>query len=395
MTKTFLLSLLLGIFLSSCNDGDQTAPIPVKPYPVVAAEMKEINGFYSFPTDIAGKNNNQVRSKIQGYIKQVFVEDGQKVTAGQVLFRIETNVQNQNADASRAQITAMEASIKAAEANVMAAQVEVDKLTPLVEQGIISNIQLETARANYLKAKGQQSQAMANKEVAKANYQGVMETIGYSIIKSPINGVVGKINYREGALVSPSDPQPITTVSDVSKIYAYFSLTEKQYINFFQMYEGKDLNEKLSNVPPIDLVLANGSLFEEKGKVETATGQIDPGTGTIQFRVAFENKNGLLSNGSTGSLRIPRSYGNVLVIPESSTFDQQGFTYIYKVVNDTTVSAVIEVKDRVNNFAIVSSGLNAGEKVIASGVNTLKPGTAIKPNPVNMDSVVNNIKPVF
>ena len=96
MTKTFLLSLLLGIFLSSCNDGDQTAPIPVKPYPVVAAEMKEINGFYSFPTDIAGKNNNQVRSKIQGYIKQVFVEDGQKVTAGQVLFRIETNVQNQN-----------------------------------------------------------------------------------------------------------------------------------------------------------------------------------------------------------------------------------------------------------------------------------------------------------
>ena len=395
MTKTFLLSLLLGIFLSSCNDGDQTAPIPVKPYPVVAAEMKEINGFYSVPTDIAGKNNNQVRSKIQGYIKQVFVEDGQKVTAGQVLFRIETNVQNQNADASRAQITAMEASIKAAEANVMAAQVEVDKLTPLVEQGIISNIQLETARANYLKAKGQQSQAMANKEVAKANYQGVMETIGYSIIKSPINGVVGKINYREGALVSPSDPQPITTVSDVSKIYAYFSLTEKQYINFFQMYEGKDLNEKLSNVPPIDLVLANGSLFEEKGKVETATGQIDPGTGTIQFRVAFENKNGLLSNGSTGSLRIPRSYGNVLVIPESSTFDQQGFTYIYKVVNDTTVSAVIEVKDRVNNFAIVSSGLNAGEKVIASGVNTLKPGTAIKPNPVNMDSVVNNIKPVF
>ena len=378
MTKTFLLSLLLGIFLSSCNDGDQTAPIPVKPYPVVAAEMKEINGFYSFPTDIAGKNNNQVRSKIQGYIKQVFVEDGQKVTAGQVLFRIETNVQNQNADASRAQITAMEASIKAAEANVMAAQVEVDKLTPLVEQGIISNIQLETARANYLKAKGQQSQAMANKEVAKANYQGVMETIGYSIIKSPINGVVGKINYREGALVSPSDPQPITTVSDVSKIYAYFSLTEKQYINFFQMYEGKDLNEKLSNVPPIDLVLANGSLFEEKGKVETATGQIDPGTGTIQFRVAFENKNGLLSNGSTGSLRIPRSYGNVLVIPESSTFDQQGFTYIYKVVNDTTVSAVIEVKDRVNNFAIVSIGLNAGEKVIADGQWVWDWGTIVK-----------------
>jgi membrane fusion protein (multidrug efflux system) len=207
--------------------------------------------------------------------------------------------------------------------------------------------------------------------------------------------VVGKINSRQGALVSPSDPQPITTISDVSKVYAYFSLTEKQYIDFFEQYPGKDLKEKLGIIPPIDLVLANGSIYSEKGKIETATGQIDPGTGGIQFRVAYANSTGLLSNGSSGKIKIPRSYGNVLVVPESATFDQQGFTYVFKVINDTARAAVIEIKDRVNNYAIVSKGLEKGDIIIAAGVNTIKPGSAIKPKPANMDSIVNNIKPVF
>lgn len=395
MRKILLAISIGGLFIQSCGSENKKVEPAVRQFPVVAAEMKELNGFYTYPTDIAGQNTNQVRSKIQGYIKEVYVEDGQKVTAGQILFRIETNVQEQNAQASKAQIGAADATISAAQANLKAAQVEIDKLTPLVEKGIISGILLETAKANYMKAQSQLSQTKANKEVANANYQGVVETIGYSIIKSPINGVVGKINARQGALVSPSDPQPITTISDVSKVYAYFSLTEKQYIDFFEQYPGKDLKEKLAIIPPIDLVLANGSTYSEKGKIETATGQIDPGTGTIQFRVGYANGTGLLSNGSSGKIKIPRSYGNVLVVPESATFDQQGFTYVFKVINDTARATVIEVNDRVNNYAIVSKGLEKGDIIIAAGVNTIKPGSAIKPKPANMDSIVNNIKPVF
>ncbi len=395
MRKILLVISIGGLFIQSCDNESKKVEPVIRPFPVVAAEMKDLNGFYTYPTDIAGQNTNQVRSKIQGYIKEVYVEDGQKVTAGQILFRIETNVQEQNAQASKAQIGAADATISAAQANLKAAQVEIDKLTPLVEKGIISSILLETAKANYMKAQSQVSQTKANKEVANANYQGVVETIGYYIIKSPINGVVGKINARQGALVSPSDPQPITTISDVSKVYAYFSLTEKQYIDFFEQYPGKDLKEKLGIIPPIDLVLANGSTYSEKGKIETATGQIDPGTGTIQFRVAYANSTGLLSNGSSGEIKIPRSYGNVLVVPEAATFDQQGFTYVFKVINDTARAAVIEVNDRVNNYAIVSKGLEKGDIIIAAGVNTIKPGSAIKPKPANMDSIVNNIKPVF
>ena len=265
---------------------------------------------------------------------------------------------------------------------------EVDKLIPLVEKNIISNIQLETARANLLKAKGQLSQAKAGYENAQANYESINENIKFSTVSSPIDGVVGKLNSRVGALVGPTDPNPLTTVSDVSEIYAYFSLNEKQYIYFFEKTPGNTLEDKIKAIPPIELELANGSIYNEKGIVETSTGQIDPKTGTIQFRVTFPNKNKLLSNGSTGKIKIPRQYKNVMIIPESATFDQQGYTYVYKVSGDSVRSTVIEVTDRINNLAIVSSGLAVGDKIVAKGVTSLKNGVKIAAQLTPIDSLI-------
>jgi membrane fusion protein (multidrug efflux system) len=216
----------------------------------------------------------------------------------------------------------------------------------------------------------------------------VRENIKFSTITSPINGIVGKLNSRTGSLVGPSDPKPITTVSDVSEVYAYFSVNERQYIYFFQKFPGASLEDKISLIPPIDLELANGSLFEEKGEVETSTGQIDPATGTIEFRVKFENKNGLLSNGNTGKIRVPRMYENVLVVPESATYEQQGFTYVYKSQGDSVISVMIEVKDRVNNLAIVEKGLEEGELVVGKGVGNLKNRMKITPQEVSIDSLI-------
>jgi membrane fusion protein (multidrug efflux system) len=266
--------------------------------------------------------------------------------------------------------------------------VGVDKLIPLVEKDIVSNIQLETARANLLKAKGQLSQAQAGHSAAKANFQSIEENIKFSTITSPIDGIVGKLNSRAGSLVGPSDPKPITTVSDVSEVYAYFSVNERQYIYFFQKFPGASLEDKISLVPPIGLELANGSLFEEKGAVETSTGQIDPATGTIEFRVKFENKNGLLSNGNTGKIRVPRMYENVLVVPESATYEQQGFTYVYKSQGDSVISVVVEIKDRVGNLAIIEKGLEEGELVVGTGVGNLKNRMRITPQKVTIDSMI-------
>ena len=384
---TVLLVLFGLLATTSCTTEVKKTP-PPKPFPIVEVAKQDIESYYSFPAEISGKNNNQVRSKIGGYILEVFIDEGAKVEEGQPLFKLETNIQDRNADAAQAQVSSSLATIDAAKAGVWAAQVEVDKLIPLVEKDIVSNIQLETARANLLKAKGQLSQAQAGHSAAKANFQSIEENIKFSTITSPIDGIVGKLNSRAGSLVGPSDPKPITTVSDVSEVYAYFSVNEKQYIYFFQKFPGASLEDKISLIPPIDLELANGSLFEEKGAVETSTGQIDPATGTIEFRVKFENKNGLLSNGNTGKIRVPRMYENVLVVPESATYEQQGFTYVYKSQGDSVISVVVEIKDRVGNLAIIEKGLEEGELVVGTGVGNLKNRMRITPQKVTIDSMI-------
>lgn len=391
LNTKFLYICIAMITLSSCNKPkEQKMTMPPRSFEVVKIESQDVQGFYSFPAEISGINNSQIRPKISGYIQKLFIDEGAHVKAGQKLFKLETNIQTQNASAAAAQMNSATASIEAAKASVSAAEVEVNKLRPLVEKNIISGVQLETAKANLLMAKGQLSQAEANYEVAKANYQGVNENIKFSTVTSPIDGIVGKINFREGSLVSPSDPLPLTTVSDVHEVYAYFSLNEKQYLYFFQNFPGADLDEKIANMPPIELELANGTVFEEKGKLETATGQIDANTGTILFRVRFNNKSKLLSNGSTGKIKIPREYNQVLVMPEIATYEQQGFVYAYKLNGDTVQSTIVTVLDKINHQILVEKGLEEGDVIVAKGIGSLRNGEVIQPNMVTMESILEN-----
>ncbi|CAM2996470.1 efflux RND transporter periplasmic adaptor subunit [Chryseobacterium flavum] len=366
-----------------------------KPYPVVSVESKNIVGYQTFPATIQGRVNNDVRAKIQGYITELLVDEGQYVTKGQPLFRLETNILNENAAASKAGIGAAESSVAAAQASVNAAQVEVNKLKPLVQKNIISNVQLQTAQANLAQAQAQLQQAIAAKRQAVANYKGVEANIEYSIIRAPISGVVGKLPLKVGSLVGPSDQTPLTTISDTSQVFAYFAMNEKEYFDFLEKVPGSSMPEKIKNLPMVELQLANGSLYPEKGKIEAITGQIDPTTGTIQFRVGFTNAQKLLSNGNSGTIRFPQRYDNVLVVPESATYEQQGIVYVYKVEKDTAKNVVIDVIDRIDNMALVKSGVNKGETVIAAGIGGLKPGTAVKPKPIKMDSLVQSIKPKF
>ncbi len=378
--KAVFMVFFTTVFFSCSKTNEtpqQTAPV----LDVVAATTKDVVGYTTFPATIQGKINNDVRAKIQGYIQEVYVHEGQQVQKNQPLFKLEANMLAETANAAKA-------GIAVATANVNAAQVEVNKLQPLVQKNIISNIQLETAKANLASAKSVLAQT-------KASYASAQANVNYAVVRAPISGIVGKLPLKKGSLVGPADATALTSISDISLVYAYFSMNEKEYFKFLNETAGTTLSEKIKNLPQVDLQLADGSIYSEKGKIETVTGQIDAATGTVQFRVAFANPNKLLSNGNSGTIRLPKKYTNVLVVPEVASYEQQGKVNVYKVRNDTAFSTVINVTDRVNNLIIVKDGINAGDVVVVSGVGTLKNKTAIKPKKVHFDTIANAIKPIF
>lgn len=370
MRKISLLGVVFTtIFLASCADGEQapaTAQGPA-PFPVIEVPVRTVTGYTSYPVSLEGTVSSEVRAKIPGYITDVVVDAGEQVAQGQPLFRLETESLTQDAEAARA--------------NVNAAQVEVNKLKPLVEKDIISEVQLETAKAKL--------------EQAKANYSSIAASIGYATINSPVNGRVGAINFREGTLVSPNDPQPLTTVSDTDEMYAFFTMSEEEYLNFLQNTPGKNLSAKIENFPPVELRLINGELYGRKGEIQTVTGQVDPSTGTVGFRAVFPN-NGLLATGASGSIRIPRVYENVPVVPESASFEQQGRVYVYRVQGDSlAVSVPIAVEERVDNLIVVESGVEPGTPIAAEGIVKLRNNMPIQPQLVPFDSIANSLQPVF
>lgn len=367
-----LLGLSLFLVIVSCENTPgnastkQQAPPPS--FPISKIQSKTVTGYATYPTNVEGIINSEVRAKVSGYIQKVMVDEGQKVTKGQPLFRLETQSLNQDASAAKAAV------------NV--AQVEVNKLIPLVEKNIISSVQLETAKANLAQS--------------KATYNSIAANIGYGTVKSPVNGYVGAIQYREGSLVSPNDQTPLTIVSDINKVYAFFSLNEAEYLDFLQNTEGKNLEEKIANFPEVNLLLANGKTYSEKGKIETASGQINSSTGTVSFRAVFDNPNQLLTNGNSGKVQIPEVYKDAVVIPQEATYEQQGNIMAFKVQENNSVSLVIiKVKATIDNLYVVESGIAEGDKIVVTGVGKLRNDMPITPQEVAFDSIVTPIKTLF
>ncbi len=369
------LFLMMIFLLNGCgnskNDEPQTGPGQqgsIPNFSVIEIPKKTVTGYTTYPASIEGIVNSEVRAKVSGYITDVLVDEGQKVRRGQTLFKLETQSLDQDA--------------AAAKANVNAAQVEVDKLKPLVEKDIISQVQLETAKAQL--------------QQAKSGYSSIAANIGYANIKSPVNGFVGSIDLRKGSLISPGDQNPLTTVSDISKVYAYFSMNETAYFDFMQDAEGKTTTEKIEKLPEVSLLLANGSEYGQKGRIDAINSQVNANTGSIQFRAIFDNPDLLLTNGNSGKIKIPKTYTDALIVPISSTYEQQGSTYVYSVGEDSTaISTRIDITAEVDNIYVVKNGLEEADRIIGNGTGKIKGKTKVNPQLVPFDSIAKPLEKSF
>jgi membrane fusion protein (multidrug efflux system) len=356
MKKKSILGAIAALaIVASCGKKQEQAPAPgPMPFPVQTVAKEDATIFEEYTANLEGQQNVEIRPKVNGFIQKIYVDEGQVVRKGQLLFKLETQTLNQDA--------------AAAKANVTAAQVEVDRLKPLVDRKIISVVQLETAKAKLAQA--------------KASYSAVAANINYGTITSPVDGVIGSLPYKEGTLASATSEMPLTTVSDTKVMRAYFTMNEKQMISFSREFKGATLQEKLKNTPAVTLLLADGSEYEEKGKLVTVTGLVNAVTGTSQFRAEFNNSQAILRSGSHGLVRLPITIKNALIVPQNAVFDMQGKQMIYVVNKDNTVkSKIITIKTTSGTNFIVEGGLDEGEVIVVEGASKLKDGMAIVPQP--------------
>lgn len=377
--KTTLAAAALLIILSSCGnkkDKDKTAGAP-NSYPVITLSPKTANIYSDYPATIQGMQNIEIRPKIDGYVADIYVDEGASVKKGQLLFRI-------NAPQYEQDVKTTEANIKIAQADVNAAKMNVDKVRPLVEGDIVSPYQLESAKYTLESKQGTLAQANAALNNAKTN-------LSYTQIYSPVDGVIGILPYKIGSLVSSTTANPLTTVSNIENIYAYFSINERQGLDFFMSAKGVTMQQKLTTLPPVTLVLANGDLLPKTGKVETASGLINAETGSINMRATFPNHDGLVRSGSSAVVRIPRTIDGALLIPQKATYQIQGKLFVYVVDTSNKVkSAEITTNASSGDAYVVTKGVKAGDKIVADGISNLREGLQIKPTLVNADSVNNN-----
>lgn len=360
----FLAGALALALLISCGKKNETVQeAPAMEYPVMVVTAQDANMQSVYPVTIKGKEDIEIRPRIDGYIQEIFVDEGAVVHAGQALFKIDSPSSEQS-------LTSAQASVNSAQAQVNTARVNVERFRPLAEKGIVSNVQLQTYENAY-------ASAVATLEQAKATLKNAEATMSWTRVTSPVEGVVGTIPFRKGSLVDKNNT--LTTVANTSNVYAYFSLNEKKLMEFLAGVEGKTQSEKIKNMPEVSLLLADGSEYAEKGHIETITGTVDVTTGSASFRAEFPNKQGILRSGASGNIRIPQVIENVFIIPQKATFKQQDKVLVYKLGDDNvTDQQIVSVIGMPNgqDYA-VTAGLSAGDKIVSDGVATLRHGTKI------------------
>ncbi len=350
--------------LSSCGQGNKnTGSAPE--IAVMEVNTTTANLTNSYPATIKGKQDVEIRPMVSGFITKLHVDEGAVVRKGQVLFTIDP-VQYQAA------VQTAKATVETAKAALSTQELTTANKRELNKKQIISDYDLKMSENQLAQAKATLAQAEAQLINAKNN-------LSYTQVTSPSDGVVGTIPYRVGSLVSASIATPLTTVADISEMYAYFSMTERQLLSMIR--EGGTMKEILDKMPDVQLQLIDGTMYADSGRVETISGVIDQTTGSVNMRALFPNKHNILRSGGTGNVVFHNPLHDVIMIPQSATTEIQDKRFVFVLQADNTLKnteiKVFTLDD--GKYFYVTEGLKKGDKIAIEGVQSLKDGQAVTP----------------
>ncbi|HFK5574065.1 efflux RND transporter periplasmic adaptor subunit [Elizabethkingia anophelis] len=364
--SSLILAIAAAMFLSSCGQsspGSAAGELPAPETDFVTLIQGTGDTQKEYPGNIEGIVNVDVKPQVTGYLQAVLVKEGQYVQKGQPLFRIMPDVYNE-------QVKNSDAGLKSALAAQATARLEVEKLRPLVDGKVVSDMQLKTAQANYNAATAQVEQAKAALGFSKIN-------ANFTLIKAPVSGYIGRIPNRTGTLVSPTDTTALTTLSDISTVQVYFSISEANYITYSKegIFSGDSGN--------IQLILADGSVYNQKGRVEAGSGNIDKATGSITMKAIFPNPDKLLRSGGAGKIVIGRTIDNIVQLPITSVKDIQDKFFVFKLADSSKVAMVpIQIDGKTKDTYYVKSGVKAGDKIAINRIDMLQDGMKVQPKKV-------------
>ncbi len=350
--------------LTSCHHKQKDAGnnhVPQK-YPVTTLKEQDAVLESVYPVVIRGKEDIEIRPRVDGFIEAIYIDEGSVVKKGQELFKINSPVSEQNVATARAAVTSAIAQVNTAKLNV-------DRIRPLADKNIVSPVQLQSYENAY-------ESAVAVQQQAQADLTNALETRSWTVVTSPVNGIAGKLPFRQGSLVSSSNI--LTTVANISRVYAYFSLNEKELMQLLTSIEGKSQADVIKHLPEVTLILADGTVYPEKGKIETIAGVLDISTGSANFRAEFPNPNGILRSGLSGKISIPKTVHDALVIPQKATFNRQDKILVYRVQGDSVVQKAITALPMPDGQSYaVTDGLVKGDRIVTDGLATLTNGKKI------------------
>jgi len=365
---------------NSGNDQAMAAPVDAaQPFPVFTTRTYTATLQSEYPATLQGQQNIEIRPKIDGFIEHIYIDEGATVKKGQLLFKIKAPQYEQDVKNALA-------AINSADADINTAKLQVEKTRPLVEKGIISEYELKSAE-DALKVK----EAVLLQ--AKTTLANAETNLSYTTITSPVDGVAGMIPYKLGSLVTSTTTSPLTMISNITKVYAYFSMNEKQLLDFSRQYKGSTVEAKLRQLPPVTLILSDKTEYPEKGRVEAMSGLINTETGAATFRATFPNPLGLIRSGGSAVIAIPVTIGSALLVPQQSTYELQGKRFVYRATGDKVKSTEITTLPApAGQYFVVTDGLKAGDTLVFETATPITDGTRIKPQMQTESQVYKELK---